>query len=134
MEPLALDSVTPTIENENFTILPYFSKLSDKLGKIKKKNNLSASFKAEQKLNIFFNSGKDKTDSMIGIGIYRVQCSCEKFYIGRTYQQLGERLQEHKISIAKSLKFENKNDRFDSAWPSISSKILNIRFFLRRQL
>ena len=30
-------------------------------------------------------------------------------------EQLGERLHENKISIDKSLRFENKNDNFDSA-------------------
>ena len=31
-----------------------------------------------------------------------------------SHQQLGERLHEHKISTDKSLRFENKNDSFDS--------------------
>ena len=114
-EPAPLDSVTLAIEKETFTILPYVSKLSDKLGKILKRHNLSVSFKTEQKVEHFFNSGKDKTDPILGSGVYRVPCSCGRFYIGRTNQQLGERLQEHKISIDKSLRLENKNDNFDSA-------------------
>ncbi|XP_065573268.1 uncharacterized protein LOC136035407 [Artemia franciscana] len=114
-KPVPLDSGTLAIEKKTFTTLPYVSKLSDKLGKILKRHNLSVSFKTEQKVEHFFNSGKDKTDPILGSGVYRVPCSCGRFYIGRTNQQLGERLQEHKISIDKSLRLENKNDNFDSA-------------------
>ena len=81
----------------------------------KKKHNLSVSFKTEQKIEHFLNSGKDKTDPILGSGVHRVTCSCGKFYIGRTHQQLGERLHEHKIPIDKSLRLENRIENFDSA-------------------
>ena len=61
-KPVPLDSGTLAIEKKTFTTLPYVSKLSDKLGKILKRHNLSVSFKTEQKVEHFFNSGKDKTD------------------------------------------------------------------------
>ena len=102
------------IENITFTTLQYVSKLSDKLEK-KIERNLSVSFETKQKVEHFFNSGKDKTSPILGCGVYRVPCSCGKFYVGRTHQQLGERLHEHKTSRNKSLRFENKNDNFDSA-------------------
>jgi hypothetical protein len=80
-----------------------------------KKLNLSVSFKTKQKVEHFFNLGKDKTNPILGSGVHRVPCSRGKFYISRTHQQLGELLHEHKTPIDKSLRFENKNDNFNSA-------------------
>ena len=60
------------------------------LEKFKKKHNLSVSFKTEQKDEHFFNSGKNKTDPILGSGVYRVLFSCGKFFIGGIHQQLGE--------------------------------------------
>ena len=57
----------------------------------------------------------DKTDPILSNDVYRVPRSCGIFYIGGTQQTLGERLHEHKISIDKPLRLENKNDNFESA-------------------
>ena len=78
-ELVPLDSVTPAIEKKTFIVLPYIPKLGDKLGKILKKHNLSVSFKTEQKVEHFFNSGKDKTDPVLGSGVYRNCVLVENF-------------------------------------------------------
>jgi hypothetical protein len=44
-EPVPLDSVIMATEKKTFTILPYISKLTNKLGKILSKHILSVSFK-----------------------------------------------------------------------------------------
>ena len=113
--PVPLDSVTLAIEKK-LSLLYHTSRNSaTNLKKFKKKHNFSISFKPEEKVENFFSSGKDKTDPILGSDAYRIPCSCGKFYIGRTHQQLGERVHENKISIDKSLGLENKIDNFDSA-------------------
>ena len=132
-KPVPLIQLHWQLRKKTFTTLPYISKLSDKLGKILKKHNLFDFFRTEQKVEHFFNSGKDKTDPILGGGVYRAPCSRGKSYIGRTHQQLGERLQEHKISIDKSLRLENKNDNFDSALAQQIYENSDL-VFLKRQL
>ena len=81
-EPIPLDSVTLAIENK--LSLHYHTSRNSvtNLAKFKKKkHNLSVSFKTEQKVEHFFNSGKNKTDPILGSGVYRVPCPCGKFYV-----------------------------------------------------
>ena len=98
-----------------FTVLPYFRKLGDKLQRILKKHNLNVTFKNSNKIQNYFNSGKDKTSPILGSGVYRVPCSCGCFYVGRTHKQLGERLLEHRSSIDKAMELCQRPETFDSA-------------------
>jgi len=61
------------------------------------------------------NSGKDKTPVTRLRGVYQIPCSCENYYIGRTNQNLGTKLQQHKESSEKALKSKNNSISFDSA-------------------
>ena len=61
------------------------------------------------------NSGKDKTPMTRLRGVYQIPCSWGNYYIGRTHQNLGTRLQQHKESIEKALKSRNNSISFDSA-------------------
>ena len=38
-------------------------------------------------LGSFLKSGKDLTQGDLVSGVYKIPCSCGKFYIGRTHQQ-----------------------------------------------
>ena len=61
------------------------------------------------------NFGKDKTPVTRLRGMYQIPRSCGNYYIGRTHQNLGTRLQQHKESIEKALKSKNNSISFDSA-------------------
>ena len=48
-------------------------------------------------------------------GVYRIPCSCGLWYIGRTDQQLTDRLTQHSTSINSTLKKRKKTENFVSA-------------------
>ena len=88
--PQILTDIIPLMDEKKlFTVLLYIQKLSDKLKRILKKHKLNVTFKHSNKIQGFFNSGKDKTSPILGSGVYRIPCSCGRFYIGRNQQQLG---------------------------------------------
>ena len=62
-----------------------------------------------------FNSDKDKIPVTRLRGVYQIPCSYGNYYIGRTHQNLGTRLQQHKESIEKAFKSKNSSISFDSA-------------------
>ena len=61
------------------------------------------------------NSGKDKTSITRLRGVYQIPCSCGNYYICRSHQNLGTRLQQNNKSIEKALKSRNSSVSFDSA-------------------
>ena len=83
------------------------SSVLKKKNKKEEKEKKETKKKQQQNLTFLSELYERKKDSESNNGVL---CSCGTFYIGRTHQQLGERLYEHKISIDKSLRFENKND------------------------
>ena len=48
-------------------------------------------------------------------GVYKIPCSCGKFYTGRTHQQFTERFIEHRNSIEKTLQLRKPPETFVSA-------------------
>ena len=71
--------------------------------------------KLNEKLNIFSTRERIKQTLYQVVMPTESRVHVENFHIGRTHQQLGNRLHEHKILIDKSLTLENKNGNFDSA-------------------
>ena len=65
------------------------------------KHNIDTCFQSVRPLGSFLNSGKDLTQADIVSAVYKIPCSCGKFYIGRTHQQFTERFIEHRNSIEK---------------------------------
>jgi hypothetical protein len=101
--PQAPTDTVPLVDDKKlFTVLPYIPKLSDKLKRILKKHKLSVAFKNSNITQNFFNNGKDKTSPILGSGVYRIPCSCGCFYVGRTQQQLGERLSDQRPEVFDS--------------------------------
>ena len=60
------------------------------------------------------NYGKDKTPVTRLRGVYQIPCSCGNYYIGRTHQNLGTSVKQHKESTEKALKYRNNSISFDS--------------------
>ena len=98
-----------------FTVLSSIPKLSERLKRILTKPKLNVTFKHSNKIRSFFNSDKDKTSPILGCGVYRIPCSCGRFYIGRIQQQFGEWLLEHRSSIDKAMRLRQRSEMFDSA-------------------
>ena len=50
----------------------------------------------------FLNSGKELTWGNLVSGVYKIPCSCGKFYNGRTHKKFIEAFIEHRNSIEKN--------------------------------
>ena len=109
---------TPENDSNNPTstiYLPDIPKITSKLKKSLFKNNLHVIFTSNLSIMNILHSGKDKTPVTRLRGVYQIPFSCGNYYIGRTHQNLGTRLQQHKESIEKALKSVNNYISFDSA-------------------
>ena len=79
-----------------FISLPYVPTLGEMLKRILGKHNIDTCFQSVRPLGSFLNYGKDLTRGDLVSGVYKIPCSCGKFYIGRTHQQFSERFIEHR--------------------------------------
>jgi len=114
LEPVKLEE-NESNQKPNYITLPYIPRLSQKLRKELKNHNIKTAFKSGQNISSWLNNGKDKVPRNIQQGVYKIPCSCGKFYVGRTQQNLKNRLQQHKYAIDCSLRQNKKPDTFESA-------------------
>jgi hypothetical protein len=75
--------------------LPYIQGTIDHIDQLMAKNNIKAMFKPYKNLKQLFIIAKDKSNPMLGPGVYQIPCSCEKSYIGQTGRSFKSRLKEH---------------------------------------
>ena len=96
---LTLNITQPT---KSFS-LPYIPKISEQLSYYFKTfcPEIRISFSTYSNKLISINSTKDKLDPHKSFGIYKLNCPCGKFYIGRTVRNFTTRGKEH-IAQAKS--------------------------------
>ena len=87
--------------------MPYIPRFSQKLRTELKKHNIKTAFKSRQNISSWPNNGKDKVPRNIQQGVYKIPCSCGKFNVGRTQQNLQNNLQQHKNATDCSLR-QNK--------------------------
>ena len=85
LEPVKLEE-NESNQKPNYITLPYIPRLSQKLRKELKKHNIKTAFKSGQNISSWLNNGKDKVPRNIQQGVYKIPCSCGKFYVGRTQQ------------------------------------------------
>jgi hypothetical protein len=67
----------------------------DLISKLLTKKNIKTMFKPYKTLKQLFRSAKDKSDPMLGPGVYQIPCSCGKYYIGQTGRSFQACLKEH---------------------------------------
>ena len=72
---------------KSFLSLPYVSILGEMLKRFLRKHRIDTCFQAVRPLGSFLNSGKDSNRGDLVSGVYKILCSCGKFYIVRTHQQ-----------------------------------------------
>lgn len=79
--------------------LPYVYGVTDKIGRILKKENIKTVFKPLAKIKDILPSPKDKFSSLNSKGVYKIPCSCGLVYIGETGRSVKTRLTEHERCI-----------------------------------
>ena len=85
------------------------------LKRILRKHNIDTCFQSVKPLGSFLNSGKGLTRGDLFRGVYKIPCSCGKFYIVRAHKQFTERFTEHRNSIEKTLQLKKPPETFVSA-------------------
>jgi hypothetical protein len=84
--------------SKSFISLPYVPGLGEKLSRVLRNFVIYTCFQPLRPMGSFFSSGKDLTRGNLVSGVYKIPCSCGKFYIGRTHQQFVERFIELRLS------------------------------------
>ena len=90
-------SLIPNINKPiNYFSIPYIEHISPKIKRFFSKQNISISFKQSFSLKSALCHTKDPINILQRSGIYKLTCSCNKFYIGRSFRSLEVRLGEHR--------------------------------------
>jgi len=79
--------------------LPYIHGVTYKIAKILRKKNIITHFSAPGTIRQGLRSVKDDIDKHQLKGVYKIDCSCGKSYIGETGHSLQTRLKEHGADI-----------------------------------
>jgi len=86
-------------ETNNLVSLPWIPGVSPKLKKDFKKAGYKAVFKAGRNLNRLLTSkNKPQLEPNSNPGIYKLDCSCGKSYVGETRKKIASRITEHQKS------------------------------------
>ena len=81
--------------------LPYIPHLSYKLTHSLKKLNIQITYQVNSNLNSLLRTTMDRIDKLEKSGVYKLNCSCGRFYIGRTLRNVNTRISEHLKPIKK---------------------------------
>jgi hypothetical protein len=73
--------------------------VTDKIARVLSKKEIKTSFKPLVTIKQNMRSVKDKIDPRKGKGIYKIECSCGKCYIGETGRSFQIRIKEHGADI-----------------------------------
>jgi hypothetical protein len=74
--------------------LPYIQCTTYHISKILAKKNIKALLKPYKTLKQLLITAKDKSNPMLGQGVYQIPCSCGKLYIGQTGRSFKAHLKE----------------------------------------
>lgn len=91
--------------------LPFINPISEKIKNILNNDSNSISFKINSTLKSVFCKKLDSQDKLNKSGVYKLNCSCGKFYIGRTFRPFKTRIKEHfrEISAPPASDFDIKS-------------------------
>jgi predicted GIY-YIG superfamily endonuclease len=79
--------------------LPYIQGVTDRIAKVLRKKEIMTSFKPPETIKQKMRSVKDKLDHHKCKGVYKVECSCGKCYIGEIGRSFQIRIKEHGADI-----------------------------------
>lgn len=84
-------------QSNKYFKFPYIDGLSQKIGRCFGKTEVKLAFYNIKTTNSLFTPLKDKTpQGKRSSVVYRIQCECQKCYIGETMQYLDKRMQQHR--------------------------------------
>jgi len=86
-------------ENQGRVYLPFIQGVTDKIAKILRKKNIHTQFTTCGTVRQMMRSVKDHIDRQQLKGVYKIDCSCGKSYIGETGRSLKIRIKEHAADI-----------------------------------
>jgi hypothetical protein len=73
--------------------------VTDRIARVLSKKEIKTSFKPLETIKQSMRSVKDKLDPHNGKGIYKIECSCGKCYIGEIGRSFQVRIKEHGADI-----------------------------------
>jgi predicted GIY-YIG superfamily endonuclease len=79
--------------------LPYIQGITDKIANVLRKKEIKTSFKPSETIKQKMKSVKDEPDHRKCKGVYKIECSCGKCYIGETGRSFQIRIKEHGADI-----------------------------------
>ena len=79
--------------------LPYIKGVTDKIARVLRKNEIFAQFSASGTIRQKMRSVKDGINPEQLKGVYTINYSCGRSYIGETGRSLQKRLKEHEVDI-----------------------------------
>jgi hypothetical protein len=92
--------IAPKEQNPNRSAyLPYIQGVTDRISRILSKKEIKTSFEPLVTIKQSMRSVKDKLNPHNGKGIYKIECSCGKCYIGETGRSFQVRIKEHGADI-----------------------------------
>jgi len=86
-------------EDSEKVYLPFIQGITNKIAKYLRKNNMNAQFTTCGTIRQMMRSVKDNIDRQQLKGVYKIDYSCGKSYIGETGRSLKIRLKEHAVDI-----------------------------------
>ena len=110
------------LEEKKWISIPYYGKISDKIGKMLSSRGFKVGFKNKNNLKASLGSVKDKISVQVKSGVYKLKCSCGLEYCGQTGRKFRERIKEHEkdfgdnkgdSAFANHLRESNHNFSFD---------------------
>ncbi|XP_046485286.1 uncharacterized protein [Neodiprion pinetum] len=94
--------------NWSFSRFPYIKGLSPRLGSLFRHTNCKLVFYNVFKVKDLFSRLKDKVEKEDRSGlVYRIPCSCGKWYVGQTRQKLKTRVRQHKLDCRPEKSIKN---------------------------
>ncbi|KAI5634371.1 hypothetical protein NE865_12919 [Phthorimaea operculella] len=84
--------------NRQPAYLPYVKGVTDKIGTVLSKGSMKTVFTPLSKISYSLRTPKDVIPFQ-NAGVYKVQCSCGKSYIGQTKRSISERVKEHIAAV-----------------------------------
>ena len=79
--------------------LPYIQGVTDKIARILSKKEIKTTFRPPETIKQKMRSVKDNLDHRKYKGVYKIECSCRKCYIGETSHSFQVRIKEHGADI-----------------------------------
>ncbi|XP_060535885.1 uncharacterized protein LOC132707891 [Cylas formicarius] len=123
-------------QRRSIAVLPYIKGVTDKIGRILRKHDISTAYKPDHTIGAILRNPKQKI-TLENQGAYSVACgSCSLTYVGQTNRRISARLEEHRLAIRNkqptSALFQHQHQTGDKIDFGTCKQIANIPDFRTR--